>query len=63
MELWVEMQKNEKIKLLYGTGNPAKLDVMRRRMRDLNIEILGLKDFKEKAPDVPEDGNSSRASM
>nr|WP_300836974.1 non-canonical purine NTP pyrophosphatase [uncultured Acetatifactor sp.] len=58
MELWVEMQKNEKIKLLYGTGNPAKLDVMRRRMRDLNIEILGLKDFKEKAPDVPEDGNT-----
>ena len=58
MELWAEMQKNEKIKLLYGTGNPAKLDVMRRRMRDLNIEILGLKDFKEKAPDVPEDGNT-----
>ena len=52
MELWAEMQKNEKIKLLYGTGNPAKLDVMRRRMRDLNIEILGLKDFKEKLKEV-----------
>ena len=35
------------MKLLYGTGNPAKLDVMRRRLADLGIELIGLKDLGE----------------
>lgn len=52
------MGENEKIKLLFGTGNQAKLADMQHRLRDLNIEILGLRDMEEKAPDVPEDGNT-----
>ncbi|MCI8787969.1 MAG: hypothetical protein HFH92_02450 [Lachnospiraceae bacterium] len=46
------------MKLLYGTGNPAKLESMRRRLADLDLEILGLGDMDRKAPKVPEDGNS-----
>ena len=33
------------MKVLYGTGNPAKLSAMRRRLEGLNIEIIGLKDL------------------
>lgn len=54
----MEIQKNEKKKLLYGTGNPAKLSAMRRSLAGLNIEILGLGDMEEKPPAVPEDGNT-----
>ncbi len=28
------------MKLLYGTGNPAKLEVMRERLKVLGIEIM-----------------------
>lgn len=44
------------MKLLYGTGNPAKLQAMRRRLQGMELEIAGLKDMEKKAPDVPEDG-------
>ena len=33
------------MKLLYGTGNPAKLDAMRHRLAGLGIELIGLKDL------------------
>lgn len=46
------------MKLLYGTGNPAKLEHMRRRLAGLNIEILGLKDMDKEAPEIPENGSS-----
>lgn len=49
------------MKLLYGTGNPAKLSAMNRRLEQLNIELIGLMDLKEQGltiPDVPEDGNT-----
>lgn len=45
-------------KLLYGTGNPAKLASMRRRLQGLNVEIIGLKDIKEPLPEIVEDGKS-----
>lgn len=32
------------MKLQYGTGNPAKLESMRRRLTPLSIELIGLKD-------------------
>ena len=32
------------MKLLYGTGNPAKLDAMKSRLENLNIELIGLND-------------------
>jgi len=44
------------MKLLYGTGNPAKLEAMRRRLAGLGYEILGLKDMEGEAPEVVEDG-------
>lgn len=44
------------MKLLYGTGNPAKLDSMKRRLAGLDLEIVGLRDMGRKIPHVPEDG-------
>jgi len=49
------------MRLLYGTGNPAKLDAMKRRLEKLGIELIGLHDLKAEGatiPAVPEDGNT-----
>lgn len=46
------------MKLLYGTGNPAKLESMRRRLAGMDYEILGLRDMEKEAPQVPEEGNT-----
>jgi len=46
------------VKILYGTGNPAKLDSMRRRLAEFDIEIIGLKDLDMPIPEVVEDGNT-----
>lgn len=49
------------MKLLYGTGNPAKLSSMKSRLEALNIELIGLNDLKTEGysiPEVPEDGNT-----
>lgn len=46
-----------KITLLYGTGNPAKLNDMRKALSSLDLEIVGLRDMEKAAPDVPENGN------
>ncbi len=47
-----------RVKLLYGTGNPAKLEVMRSRLSGMNLEIMGLMDMEEAPPKVPEDGST-----
>lgn len=47
--------------ILYGTGNPAKLDAMRRRLRTLGVEVIGLDEMRERGcaiPAVPENGNT-----
>ena len=47
------------MKLLFGTGNPAKLSVMQQRLTILDIELIGLHDLKAKGmvvPTVPENG-------
>lgn len=44
------------MKLLYGTGNPAKLAVMKKRLLELGIELIGLRDLEGEIPDVPELG-------
>ena len=46
--------------LLYGTGNPAKLSSMKRRLDSLDIELIGFKDLeKDKViPEVVEDGKT-----
>lgn len=46
------------MKILYGTGNPAKLDSMRRRLSGLDMEILGLGDMDGEAPIVKEEGTT-----
>ncbi|MCM1105211.1 MAG: hypothetical protein NC409_14040 [Clostridium sp.] len=44
--------------ILYGTSNPAKLSYMRKRLKTLNIEIMGLNDLTTPAPNVPETGKT-----
>lgn len=44
--------------ILYGTGNPAKLEVMRSRLAELDLEIVGLKDVEGVIPEVVEDGKT-----
>ncbi len=46
------------MKILYGTGNPAKLSAMQRRLAGLNIEVIGLKDIDMDIPDIVEDGKT-----
>lgn len=45
-------------KLLYGTGNQAKLEVMRSRLAELDMEIVGLRDMPGEVPEVEEDGQT-----
>ena len=58
----IEREKGRtKMKLLYGTGNPAKLSAMRSRLERLNIELIGLNDLRAEGkiiPEVIEDGNT-----
>lgn len=48
----------ERLKLLYGTGNPAKLQGMTEVLASVNVEIIGLSDMDKPAPEVPENGNN-----
>ncbi len=49
-------RKKVMMKLLYGTGNAAKLEVMRNRLAELDVEILGLQELDREIPEVKEDG-------
>lgn len=42
------------MKLLYGTGNPAKLSAMRSRLEQLDIGLIGLNDLRVKGYSIPE---------
>lgn len=44
--------------ILYGTGNPAKLTAMRKRLEALHMEIIGLRDLNRAIPEVPETGKT-----
>lgn len=46
------------MKLLYGTGNPAKLKDAQKWLKGLKFEILSLRDMKGEIPDVPENGDT-----
>ncbi len=46
------------MRILYGTGNPAKLSAMKRRLESLDVEIIGLKDLNEGIPEVSEQGKT-----
>ena len=41
------------MKILYGTSNPAKLSVMKRRLDSLGIELIGLNDIKAQGKVIP----------
>ena len=47
------------MKLLYGTGNPAKLAYMKRRLAALPIELLSLSDMPSPPPPVEEAGSDA----
>ena len=42
------------MKLLYGTGNQAKLTVMQSRLEKLGIELIGLNDLRAEGKNIPE---------
>ena len=49
------------MKLLYGTGNPAKAAAMQNRIAGLGIELISLQDLRAQGveiPNVPETGNT-----
>lgn len=49
------------MKLLFGTGNQAKLSAMKNRLEKIGIELIGLSDLKEEGryiPEVSENGNT-----
>lgn len=46
------------MKILYGTGNPAKLEAMKRRLSGFCVELVGLKDMEGKLPEIVEDGKT-----
>lgn len=49
------------MKLLFGTGNPAKLSVMKSRLETIGIELMDLNDLKAQGkiiPEVPEEGDT-----
>lgn len=46
------------MKILYGTSNQAKVEHMRFMLRDLPIEVLGLRDVNLNAVEVIEDGDT-----
>lgn len=49
------------MKLLFGTGNQAKLDVMKSRLEKIDIELIGLSDLKAEGKsiqEVSENGNT-----
>lgn len=46
------------MKLLYGTTNQAKLELMRRAVEPIGIEVIGLSDLGREIPEVDESGNS-----
>lgn len=46
------------MKIVYGTTNRAKLQAMRKAVKSLGLDILGLADMKCKIPTVQECGNT-----
>lgn len=49
------------MRLLYGTGNQAKLSAMKHRLEKIDIELIGLNDLRAEGyiiPEVLEDGNT-----
>lgn len=41
------------MKLLYGTGNPAKAAAMQNRIAGLGIELISLQDLRAQGVEIP----------
>lgn len=54
----MRIQKEYMMRLLYGTGNEAKLAVMKRTLNLFDFNIIGLKDLNTQIPKVKETGHS-----
>lgn len=50
--------KEMKIELLFGTTNSGKLNSMRDRLKNTNIQLIGLRDLNQEIPIAKEEGNS-----
>ena len=50
------------MKIIYGTGNPAKLNYMRKDLAALPIEVVGLDDLATSVPEAEETGNDPLAN-
>ena len=46
------------VKLLYGTTNKAKLEVMENATKDLDIEIISLNEIEGELPKIEENGKT-----
>lgn len=42
------------MKLLYGTGNPAKAAAMQNRIAGLGIELISLQDLRAQGMEIPD---------
>lgn len=51
------------MKLLYGTGNPAKLSAMQSRLKHLDIELMGLNDLRAEGRVIPEVVETGRTPL
>ena len=47
------------MRIVYGTGNPGKLQHMRTLLSELNLEIISIKDLGLPLPDIDESGNDT----
>lgn len=55
------IKKEITMHLLFGTGNQAKLSVMKSRLEKIGIELIGLNDLKKEGKSIPrvlENGNT-----
>jgi 8-oxo-dGTP diphosphatase len=46
------------MELIYGTGNPAKLNAMRRMLEGLPVTIIGLREMHAALPEIKETGDT-----
>ena len=58
MIFFKELREEIRMKLLYGTGNPAKLADAKRWTEGLGFELLSLRDMEGEIPQVVEDGGT-----
>ncbi|MDR1641296.1 MAG: hypothetical protein LBT59_16515 [Clostridiales bacterium] len=47
-----------KTRLLYGTGNPGKVQHMRKLLSSLDVEVAGIKELGLALPDIDESGDN-----